>query len=119
MVSAPKSTIQMARKLRQTMSLPEMLLWGILRERPGGYKFRKQHPIGEYVLDFYCLEKQLAIEIDGIAHDMGDRPERDEIRDAWLGRRGINTIRIPARDVLSDASEVAQSIVDLLNARRC
>lgn len=117
MVSAPKSTIRMARKLRRDMSLPEVLLWRILRERPGGNKFRKQHPIGSYVLDFYCLEARLAIEIDGIVHDMGDQAERDPIRDAWLGARGIKTIRIPARDVLANAAEVARWIVVLISSR--
>jgi very-short-patch-repair endonuclease len=63
-----------ARRLRRTMSLPEVLLWTQLRGKPLGIKFRKQHPVGDYVVDFYCAEKQLAVEIDGIAHDMGDRP---------------------------------------------
>ena len=60
-----------ARRLRRNMSLPEVLLWQILRRQPGHIKFRRQHPIGRYVLDFYVLELRLAIEIDGLAHHMG------------------------------------------------
>ena len=74
--------LKRARKLRREMSLPEVLLWRLLRGKPMGVKFRKQHPVGEFSLDFYCAEKRLGIEIDGIAHDMGDNPERDIVRDA-------------------------------------
>jgi len=95
------------------MSLPEVLLWRLLRGKPQGVKFRKQHPIGRFVADFYCHRRKLIIEIDGIAHAMGDRAERDERRDAWLQSCGLEVLRIPASDVLRDAEGVAQSIVDL------
>jgi very-short-patch-repair endonuclease len=114
MVSAPKRTVKRARRLRVDMSLPEVMFWNILRTRPGGLKFRRQHPVGPYVLDFYCLERRVAIEIDGIAHDMGDRPTRDAARDAWLLARRIKIFRIAAKDVLKDAGAAAQSIVDLI-----
>jgi very-short-patch-repair endonuclease len=84
------------------MSLPEVLLWRELKTRPRGLKFRKQHPFGRFVADFYCDAAKLAIEVDGIAHDMGDQPEFDAQRDAWFETQGIRTLRIPARDVLSD-----------------
>jgi very-short-patch-repair endonuclease len=71
------------------MSLPEGMLWRILRTRPGGFKFRRQHPVGPYVLDFFCRAAAVALEIDGIAHDMGDNPARDEQRDAWLAGTGF------------------------------
>jgi very-short-patch-repair endonuclease len=99
------------------MSLPEVMLWNILRTRPGGLKFRRQHPVGPYALDFYCLEHRTAIEIDGIAHDMGDRPTRDAARNAWLLARRITMIRVAAKDVLKDAGAAAQSIVDLITRR--
>jgi very-short-patch-repair endonuclease len=116
MVSAPKPTVKRARQLRAEMSLPEVMLWNILRQRPTGLKFRRQHPIGPYILDFYCLERRIAIEIDGIAHDMGDRPARDAARDAWLLVRRITVIRIAAKDVLTDAGAAAQSVVDLITS---
>jgi very-short-patch-repair endonuclease len=71
-----------------------------LRERaPGKPVFRRQHPIGPYVLDFYCATARLAIEIDGASHEFGDRPERDERRHVWLKQHGI--------------AEIADSIVRL------
>jgi very-short-patch-repair endonuclease len=100
-----------ARRLRRTMSLPEVLLWTQLRGKPLGIKFRKQHPVGDYVVDFYCAEKHLAVEIDGIAHDMGDRPARDDRRDAWLRAQGIDVLRLSAADVLKDVVGAADAIV--------
>lgn len=100
-----------ARRLRRNKSLPEVLLWTELRGRPQGVKFRKQHPVGDYVLDFYCVAKRLAVEIDGIAHDMGDRPARDDRRDAWLRAHGIEVLRLAAGDVLSDVKSTADRIV--------
>ena len=114
----PKSgKIDRARKLRQDMSLPEILLWRELRKRPGGLKFRRQHPSGAYVLDFFCSDARLAIEIDGGAHGFGDRPLLDEARDAWFARNGIATLRILAKDVLADLEAVLTHIVDSARSR--
>jgi len=93
------------------MSLPEVLLWQHLKREPEGIKFRRQHSIGPYCLDFYVAKLKLAIEIDGIAHDMGDRPERDEVRDAYLRAEGIEVVRIPATDVLKSPEDVAEMLV--------
>ena len=98
------------------MSLPEVLLWQILRRRPGGFKFRRQHPVGEFVLDFYLAERKLAIEIDGIAHNMGDRADRDKSRDRWLEAQDLAVVRISAKDVLDDPTSVADSIARLCEA---
>jgi very-short-patch-repair endonuclease len=107
----PAATIRRAKRLRREMTLPEVLLWRHLRGSPEGVRFRKQHAAGDYVLDFFCARANLAIEIDGISHDMGDQPQSDEERDSWLAERRIDTVRIPARDVLADPSAVAESIV--------
>ena len=93
------------------MSLPEALLWQRLRGSPSGVAFRKQHPIDPYVADFYCSRSKLVIEIDGQAHDRGDRPRRDERRDAFLQERGYRVLRIAADEVLKDPDGVASSIV--------
>ena len=106
-----RQTVRKAKALRRDMSLPEVMLWQILRTKPEGVKFRRQHPLGPYVLDFYCATAKLAIEIDGIAHDMGDRPARDEVRDAFLTSKGLRVVRIPASEVLKNVEEVAQMIV--------
>ena len=100
------------------MSLPEVLLWQRLKLRPKGLKFRRQHPAGRYILDFYCHEARLIVEVDGIAHDMGDRPERDEERDAEFAVKGFQIVRIPATDVLRDPDEIAESIAAMGAARR-
>ena len=102
-----------ARNQRREMSLPEGLLWNQLRQRPHEMKFRNHHPVGNLVVDFYCARKRLAIEIDGISHDMGDSPERDRRRDAWLASQGIAVIRIPASDVLDNPAEVADGLARL------
>ena len=99
------------RELRQQMSLPEVLLWNLLRKSPDGVHFRRQERHDRYILDFYCAKAKVCIEIDGIAHDMGDRPERDGERDAALRADGIETLRITASDVLQSPEDIAEAIV--------
>lgn len=107
----PIQTIRKARRLRREMTLPEVLVWQRLRLSPQGVKFRRQHPLGAYVLDFYCPSAKTGIEIDGIVHDMGDNPERDCVRDAWLAARGVRVIRIPASEILRSVDEAVETIV--------
>jgi very-short-patch-repair endonuclease len=57
------------------------------------YGFRRQHPIGPYILDFYCSAAQLAVEVDGAGHDFAERVQRDERREAWLAQQGIKVLR--------------------------
>lgn len=94
------------------MSLPEVLLWKELRKRPSGLKFRRQHPAGHFVLDFYCAQALLCVEIDGAQHDAGDQPEFDDRRSAWLKLHDIETLRINAADVLNNLESVLDHIVD-------
>lgn len=106
-----------ARRQRRKLSLPEGLLWRELRGQPEDVKIRRQHPVGPYVIDFYCAQAKTGFEVDGIAHDMGDRPKRDERRTEWLAEQGIRLVRIPAKDVLADPVEVASAIVALCRDR--
>ena len=109
---APEATIVRAKQLRRSMSPAEARLWLALRGKAaGGFKFRRQHPLGPYVLDFYCHAAKLAVEVDGYAHLTGDHPERDERRDAWLEERGVRTLRIDARDVRNELDGVVGLIV--------
>ena len=104
-MDGPKRTKAFARKLRREMSLPEVILWQHLRgDQLEGLRFRRQHPVGAYVLDFYCDAAKLAVEVDGAHHSLGDNPARDTQRDAWLAAGGIETLRIPAPFVLADPS---------------
>jgi very-short-patch-repair endonuclease len=108
---APTKIIDNAQRLRREMSVPEARLWNRLRIRaPGKPVFRRQHPMGPYVLDFYCSKARLAIEIDGISHDMGDRPNRDVRRDAWLKGHGVTVVRVAAGDLTREIDEAADAI---------
>jgi very-short-patch-repair endonuclease len=104
--------VERARKLRRELSPAERKLWAALRERPGGLKFRNQHPADPYTLDFYCAAARLCIEVDGAFHDRGDRPQRDTVRDAFLERHGIETLRIPAAEIGRDLDAVVRYIVN-------
>ena len=105
-----------ARKLRRKMTLPEVLLWEKVRTNKIGVKFRRQHPIGAYVADFYCAAAKLVIEIDGEAHDRGDRPQRDDARNAMMQAAGYKVLRIAAVDVLKDLDTVLQTICAWTNS---
>jgi very-short-patch-repair endonuclease len=98
--------------------LPEALLWRELKGQPDGIRFRKQHPIRPYFADFYCAAAKLVIEIDGISHDMGDRPARDVERDAFLQSKGYRVLRIPASEVLADPGATAEAVVRVANPLR-
>ena len=74
------------------------------------FRFRRQHPIGAYVLDFYCPAARLAIEVDGASHGHPDEVIHDNIRGAWLGENGIHTLRFAATDVL-DVLSLADILV--------
>jgi very-short-patch-repair endonuclease len=100
-----------ARDLRRNVDLPERMLWSRLRRRQlQGLRFRRQHPMGPYILDFFCASARLAVEVDGYSHGVSDRPRRDEVRDAWLMRNGVETLRVPARAVLQNVDGVLATI---------
>ncbi|NYT42556.1 DUF559 domain-containing protein [Sphingomonas sp. R-74633] len=107
-----------AKRLRQQMTPPEIGLWLALRGNAQGLRFRRQHPAGNYVLDFYCATARLAIEVDGEAHARGDRPERDAARDSWLSGQGVRVLRYPAEAVLNNLEGVVLQIMAVAVARR-
>lgn len=94
MARTTRQTVLNARELRKTMSKPEIMLWQQLRKKP------------------------LGIEVDGMAHDMGSRPERDERRDWALSQEGVETIRISAQEILQDAEDVADRILRYIRSLR-
>ncbi|WP_367271034.1 endonuclease domain-containing protein [Sphingorhabdus sp. EL138] len=110
-LSALSNAYAVAKRERRSGNLPEVLIWRELRKRPGGYKFRRQHPLSDVVIDFVCLECRLAIEIDGEAHGAGDRPERDAQRDIYLRSRGFHILRLPAVYVLQSLEDALATIV--------
>ena len=116
-VGASTGNVQFARQLRTKMTLPEVLLWQQLRQRPNGLRFRRQFPIAGYVLDFVCLKKRLAIEIDGSIHGVADRAKRDQQRDAILLRPGFETLRIAAVNVLNNLDGALRYVIDACENR--
>ena len=89
----PKHTA-IARTLRKRDTWAERLVWSWLRDRRfSSYKFRRQHPFGPHILDFFCLEAHLDIELDGFRHGYPVQRRLDAVRDAWLEARGIKVLR--------------------------
>lgn len=117
LIAGPAQTVKRARKLRTEMSLPETILWRELRKRPGGFKYRRQHPAGIYVLDFYCASVRLAIEVDGFAHDSARAAKADEARAHFLRSQHVATLRVPAKAVLDDLEAVLTRITMVCEGR--
>ena len=104
----PPEAIVFARQLRQEQTDAETLMWYLLRDRRlGGHKFRRQHPIPPYTVDFYCHEAGLVIELDGGQHA---ESVRDAKRDAWLGQQGLRVMRFWNNQVLQETEEVLAEI---------
>ena len=83
-----------ARTLRKNDTRAERLMWSWLRDRRfSAYKFRRQHSVGDHILDFFCLEARLDIELDGSQHGFPERRELDVERDAWLESHGVRVLR--------------------------
>ena len=99
------------KRLRRQLSLPEMLLWRLLRLSRREMRFRKQHAIGPFVADFYCPAAKMVIEIDGAAHN--ERQDADGRRDAYMASLGLGTIRVSAAEVLANPGAVADGIYRL------
>ena len=99
------------RMLRASLTPAEARLWLALQRRQlAGRKFRRQHSYGPYVLDFFCPEEMLAIELDGAAHDSAMANEHDQQRDAYLAARGIRVARYENRDVMENLEGVLGDI---------
>ena len=94
------------------MSEAEIILWSRLRGRgPDRPTFRRQHPMGGVILDFYCPRARLAIEVDGATHWDDRAQAKDAARDLWLQRQGVSVMRIPASQVYRDLGGVVDAIV--------
>src|SRR5882757_912032 len=103
-----KAMVKRARALRSNPSATEKLLWSRPRQRKlSGLKFRRQTPMGPYVLDFLCLRHRLVVEADGPFHE----PERDAIRDAWLEAKGFRVLRFRNQEIYNSPEIVADRIL--------
>jgi very-short-patch-repair endonuclease len=111
--------IAFARRLRRMRTSSEDWLWQFLRNRQRcGKKYRRQHPLGAYCVDFYCAEAKLVVEVDGEAHQTSQGKRRDEIRDAWMGEQGLEVLRFGGFQVENETREVLE-IIDQALLKRC
>jgi len=105
-----------ARNLRRNTTPPESILWKHLRNRRlGGWKFRRQQPIGPYIADFYCAEAKLVVEIDSRAHN--GRLDHDTARDEWMRSDGVETFRVTASDISKNLEGVLEGIAHVVRRR--
>lgn len=103
-----------SRELRQVSTEAEKLLWAELRNRKlNGLKFRRQHPIDKYIADFYCHEKKIVIEVDGVVHDKKENKEYDQARTIELDKLKINVIRFRNDEVINNMERVLQKIAEV------
>jgi Uncharacterized protein conserved in bacteria len=108
---APTITFRRAKSLRRNMTEPEVMLWSRLRRRlPAAPVFRRQHPIGPYILDFFCPAAKLAMEIDGHVHGEEQQRAHDQRRDQWLKKMGIEVHRVAASSVYEDVDDIANGV---------
>ena len=112
------SRISSARSLRRRATDSERLLWQRLRGRQiGGKKFRRQVPIGPYIVDFLSHDARIVIEIDGSQHQEQAHKRRDAARDRWLQAKGFEVLRFWSSDVLAVPEAVLSAIVDAIEHR--
>ncbi|MFN3466668.1 MAG: DUF559 domain-containing protein, partial [Candidatus Brocadiales bacterium] len=109
----PKTHFELARAMRKELTPAERKLWSLLRQRPLGVKFRKQHPIGPYLVDFYSWEKGLVIEVDGDSHFRAESPQYDSRRDAYLKSLGLKVLRFNNQEVTHQTEAVLEKVVEI------
>ena len=114
----PPDLLTHARTMRKEQTNVEALLWSILRNRKfGGYKFRRQVPFGGYILDFFCDQCNLAIELDGGGHATPEQAEYDRVRSKALDGAGIKVLRFWNHEALRNIEAVLEAVWNALNER--
>ncbi|WP_395050176.1 endonuclease domain-containing protein [Flavobacterium sp.] len=113
---APANNFLLAMQLRERMTQAEILMWDKLKNKQfKGYKFRRQHPIHKFIVDFYCHELKLIIEIDGKYHDSEEQKNEDLIRTELLNFQGLREIRFTNEEVITDISSVLKKLEEQIN----
>ena len=114
-----KGAPERIRKLRQAQTEAEQRLWRLLRHRRfQGFKFRRQHPITPYILDFYCHEARLGIEVDGGQHNDPEARRQDAARTVFLASKGITVLRFWNHEVLQHGQAVLEQLDEALTSRK-
>ncbi len=107
--------LEIRRKLRADSTLVEEVLWQVIRNRKlGGLKFKRQHSIGNYVVDFYCAEKRLIVELDGEYHNSPNQRKKDMLRDQNLKEMNFRVLRIANKEVIYDLEKVKTLLLSYL-----
>ncbi|HEV8287193.1 MAG TPA: DUF559 domain-containing protein, partial [Chitinophagaceae bacterium] len=102
---AIKPLYQRARELRNNATQAEKIIWGYLKAKPLGFKFRRQHPFSIYILDFYCHRLKLTIEVDGKIHELEEVKLNDKIRQELLEQEGIFFLRFTNEQILKSLTK--------------
>ncbi len=109
---APETSLVKAKALRKDETQAEKILWAKLRNNQlKGYKFRRQHPIGLYIVDFYCHQLKLIIEIDGEYHNTQEQIEKDKERTQNLETYGLHLIRFSNKDIMQNLEKIISEIM--------
>ena len=114
---ADKLLFQKAAQLRSQPTFAEELLWNYLRTKPCGFKFRRQHPFSNYILDFYCHALCLVIEVDGSIHQVEEVKNSDEQRQKQLEGQGLSFIRSTNNEIKLQLEKVIQQIEAYLQSK--
>jgi very-short-patch-repair endonuclease len=111
-------TYRRAASLRRALTPPEARLWRALKgAKLEGLRFRRQHPLGPFILDFYCPAARLAVEVDGSVHDTADQAAHDARRTAWLGEQGVEVVRYPTLSIRDNLEGVLAGLAALCASR--
>ena len=111
-----KNNLKYAKDLRNNPTLPEKILWEKLRMNKSGCKFRRQQPIGAYIVDFVCFYPKIVIELDGGQHNDNKMLEKDFVRDEFLKKEGFRVIRIWNSDIYKNLEGVVEYIKQEITA---
>lgn len=110
-----KNLVPFARKLRKNMTPGEVILWQHIRKQTLGYQFHRQVPIDQFIVDFYCHELNLAIEVDGSSHDFPETSANDLKRQNKLENLGVQFIRFEESEVVKNYNTVVETISDWID----
>lgn len=113
---AEKGIYQRARELRNRSTPAEEILWGYLKTKPLGYKFRRQHPYAVYILDFYCHQLKLVIEVEGSIHDKEAIKANDKLRQELLEQDEMTVLRFTNETILTEPESVISQIEQYINS---
>jgi very-short-patch-repair endonuclease len=106
----PRENWERAQEMRKQPTLCERILWKAVRGNQLGSAFRRQHPIGPYIVDFVCYDAKLIVELDGDVHVDPEQIEHDKARDEYLRSRGFRVLRYANNDVLNSLEGVVEDI---------